>query len=203
MLRNRVLAKILRYTMEIRSLWRILDNSKLLQATRSPNVCGVTNTKKIRLATATNQTDKKLNILRGLRGNCTVKNLKSEVIWPKRAASILLIVGKCDRTWQQSARTGQPWTPYITKYRPLESLGFACRYLEVVATDAWPKVWLSKWMGAPRFSAWLAWQCRNQWALVFSEIPARLAASFLTHERQSHLLIEFQSLIASINFQIL
>jgi hypothetical protein len=26
------------------------------------------------------------------------------------------------------------------KYKPLESLGLACKYLLVVATDAWPKV---------------------------------------------------------------
>ncbi|HEY9892337.1 MAG TPA: hypothetical protein V6D37_11125 [Candidatus Sericytochromatia bacterium] len=32
-------------------------------------------------------------------------------------------------------------------------------------------------MGEPRLRAWEAWQCLNQWALVFSEIPARFAVS--------------------------
>jgi hypothetical protein len=41
---------------------------------------------------------------------------------------------------QQSARTGPTLNTYITKYKPLESLGLACKYLLVVATDAWPKV---------------------------------------------------------------
>jgi hypothetical protein len=61
----------------------LVTNSRQQQATSSYSITERLRCyeyKKIRLATATNQTDKKLNILRGLRGNCTVKNLKSEVI---------------------------------------------------------------------------------------------------------------------------
>ena len=59
-LRNRVLAKILRYTMDIRcdEFSATPSHLKLL---RHPTPAVLRNARKIRLATATNQTDKRLN----------------------------------------------------------------------------------------------------------------------------------------------
>jgi len=59
-LRNRVLAKILRYTMDIRcdEFSATASHLKLL---RHPTPAVLRNARKIRLATATNQTDKRLN----------------------------------------------------------------------------------------------------------------------------------------------
>jgi len=48
--------------------------------------------------------------------------------------------------------TPDRWVVYTTKYRAEESVGQACRYLPVVATEAWPNVAATKWMGcAGRF----------------------------------------------------
>ena len=58
---------------------------------------------------------------------------------PKRAAGILFAVGKCSSTKATIRKNRATLNTYI-KYNPLESLGLACKYLLVVATDAWPKV---------------------------------------------------------------
>jgi hypothetical protein len=61
-LRNRVLAKILRYTMDIRSRCdEFSATASHLNLLRHPTPAVLRNARKIRLATATNQTDKRLN----------------------------------------------------------------------------------------------------------------------------------------------
>jgi hypothetical protein len=59
-LRNRVLAKILRYTMDIRCD-EFSATASHLNLLRHPTPAVLRNARKIRLATATNQTDKRLN----------------------------------------------------------------------------------------------------------------------------------------------
>lgn len=56
------------------------------------------------------------------------------------------------------------------------SSGLAWRYLPVVATEAWPKVACTRWIGAPRSRAWEAWACRSQWGKTGTSTPARTAA---------------------------
>ena len=59
-LRNRVLAKILRYTIDIRCD-EFSATASHLNLLRHPTPAVLRNARKIRLATATNQTDKRLN----------------------------------------------------------------------------------------------------------------------------------------------
>ena len=64
----------------------------------------------------------------------------------------------------------------IAKYFEDESVGLACKYLPVVATDECPKVLWTKWIGAPLSRACDPWQCLNQCGLTGFESSARWAA---------------------------
>jgi hypothetical protein len=58
----------------------------------------------------------------------------------------------------------------------------------VVAIDPCPSVACTRWIGAPRSSAWLARACRSQWLLTSAAIPARWLAFRkigVTRERSS------------------
>jgi len=56
-------------------------------------------------------------------------------------------------------------------------VGLAWVYLLVVRRSAWPSVACTKWTGAPRSRAWLAWAWRSQWGLTSPAMPARFAAA--------------------------
>ena len=68
-------------------------------------------------------------------------------------------------------------TIYTARYRAELSPGRACVYADVVRRSACPSVVLTRWIGAPRSSAWLAWAWRSQWGDTAAAMPARLAAA--------------------------
>ena len=47
----------------------------------------------------------------------------------------------------------------------------------MVATEACPSVAATRWIGAPRSRAWVAWAWRSQWGDTPARRPARLAAA--------------------------
>src|SRR4051812_39386237 len=51
---------------------------------------------------------------------------------------------------------------HTPRYRAELPEGLACRGRPVVATEAWPSVACTRWMGAPRSRLWLAWAWHSQ-----------------------------------------
>jgi hypothetical protein len=70
--------------------------------------------------------------------------------------------------------------PYTGRYRALLSVDCACRYFPVVAIDACPKVWCTRWIGALRSGVRDAWACLNQWGETPRSTPMRSAAARTT-----------------------